>query len=96
MKADTNHDGKVSRAEWDTFATAVRRDLDLGGVKGAERIGQGAWWTELDANKDGMVTPAEINEVTKAKFDQYDADGNHMISRAEAQHVRETAAASLR
>ena len=96
MKADTNHDGKVSRAEWDAFAAAVRRDLDLGGVKGAELIGQGSWWTELDANKDDMVTHDEINAVTAAKFAQYDADKNHMISRAEAQQVRKAAEAALR
>jgi hypothetical protein len=96
MKADTNGDGKVSKAEWDTFTTAVRRDLDLNQVKGAELIGQGSWWTALDANKDGVVTHDEINAVTAAKFTQYDLDGNHMISRAEAQQVRKAAEASLR
>ena len=95
MKADTNHDGVVSRAEWDTFGKAVRRDLELGGVQGAELIGQGSWWTALDANKDGMVTPAEINAVTAAKFAQYDLDKNHLISRAEARAVREAAQAAL-
>jgi len=95
MKADTNHDGVVSRAEWDAFAKAVRQDLELGGVKGAELIGQGSWWTALDANKDGMVTHAEINAVTAAKFAQYDLDHNHLISRAEAQAVREAAQAAL-
>ena len=95
MKADTNHDGTVSRAEWDAFAKAVRHDLDLGGVKGAELIGQGSWWTALDANKDNMVTHAEINALTAAKFAQYDLDKNHLISRAEAQQVREAAQAAL-
>src|SRR4051812_3825030 len=56
MRADKNKDGKVTRAEWDAFAKVVRRELDLGGVKGAELIGQGAWWTALDANKDNVVT----------------------------------------
>ena len=96
MKADTNHDGVVSRAEWDTFGKAVRRDLELGGVQGAELIGQGSWWTALDANKDDMVTHAEINALTAVKFTQYDLDGNHLISRAEAQQVRKAAEASLR
>jgi len=95
MKADTNHDGTVSRAEWDAFTTAVRRDLDLGGVKGAELIGRGTWWTALDANKDNMVTHAEISAVTAAKFAQYDADKSHLISRAEAQAVRKAAEASV-
>ena len=96
MKADTNHDGAVSRAEWEAFTTAVRRDLDLNGVKGAELIGQGSWWTSLDANRDGMVTHAEIIALTAAKFAQYDTNGNHLISRAEAQQARKAAEASLR
>jgi hypothetical protein len=96
MKADTNKDGKIARAEWDAFAKAVRRDLDLNGIKGAELIGQGSWWTALDANKDNVVTHAEINTVTAAKFAQYDTDHNHLISRAEAQQVRKAAEASLR
>ena len=96
MKADTNHDGAVSRAEWEAFTTAVRRELDLNGVKGAELIGQGSWWTALDANKDGMVTHAEIIALTAAKFAQYDTNGNHLISRAEAQQARKAAEALLR
>ena len=64
MKADANHDGMVSRAEWDAFATVVRHDLDLSGVKGAELIGQGTWWTALDRNHDNMVTHGEIMAVT--------------------------------
>jgi hypothetical protein len=96
MKADTNHDGVVSRAEWDAFTKAVRRDLDLSGVKGAELIGQGTWWTLLDANHDGVVTHDEIMAATAAKFAQYDTDGNHLISRAEAERVRKAVEASLR
>ncbi|HEY9216456.1 MAG TPA: hypothetical protein VIO94_00295 [Phenylobacterium sp.] len=96
LKADIDSDGQVSRAEWDQFAKAVRRDLDLGGVKGAELIGQGRWWTDLDANKDNMVTVPEISATTAAKFAQYDADGNGLISRSEAQKVRNAAATALR
>ena len=96
MKADANKDGSVSRAEWEVFTAAVRRDLDLGGVKGAELIGHGTWWTALDANRDAMVTNGEINRVTAAKFVQYDIDGNHLISRAEAQAVRKSVESVLR
>lgn len=96
MKADTNHDGKVSKAEWDAYAKAVRRDLDLAGVKGAELIGQGPWWSALDANHDGFVTHDEIDAVTAAKFAQYDLNKDHLISRAEADQVRKAAQAALR
>ena len=73
MKADTNHDGKVSRAEWDTFATAVRRDLDLGGVKGAERIGQGAWWTKflIQTKDSGISIWAAVEAELKSQMQQH-------------------------
>ena len=92
LKADTNRDGKVSKAEWDTYAKAVRRDLELGGVKGAEVIGTGPWWTLIDANKDGVATQAEINVATKSRFAKYDANKDLLISRAEAEQVRKAAA----
>jgi|KBSSwiStaDraftv2_1062776.scaffolds.fasta_scaffold14323_4 hypothetical protein len=53
MKADTNPDGKASRARRDAFAKSLRRDLELNEVKGAELSGQRRWWNDLDANKDG-------------------------------------------
>src|SRR4051794_8670596 len=47
MKADTDGDGRVSRAE----ATS----------SGAQRSGQ--WFDKLDANKDGYLTPEEIKQA---------------------------------
>lgn len=96
MRADVNHDGKITRAEWDAFAKAVRRDLDLGGVKGAELVGQGHWWTDMDANKDNVVTRAEVDAATAARFAKYDADKDGFISSAEAQQVRKAAQTALR
>lgn len=96
MRGDANKDGRVSKAEWDKFAAAVRKDLELGGVQGAELIGQGAWWNALDTNKDGVVTRVEIKAMTAANFARYDANKNGLISRAEAQQVRKTAEAALR
>jgi hypothetical protein len=96
LKADTNRDGVISRAEWDAFATAVRRELDLGAVRGAELVGQGRWWTALDANRDNVVTLPEIHATTAANFARYDTDRNGLISRAESQAVRKQVEASLR
>ena len=95
MKADTNHDGAVSRAEWGEYTKAVRRDLELNGVKGAELIGSGSWWTALDANKDNAVTHNEIIAVTSAKFDRYDLNKDNRISRAEAEQVRKAGEAVI-
>ncbi|MFL5296807.1 MAG: hypothetical protein ACJ798_10545 [Phenylobacterium sp.] len=96
MRADLDHDGQVSRAEWDRYAKSVRHDLELDGVRGAERIGQGAWWDALDADKNGFVTYAEIYAMTAGKFADYDADHDGFISRSEAQQVLKRAQAELR
>jgi hypothetical protein len=91
MGADTDRDGQVSRAEWDRYAKRVRMDLELNGVKGAEKIGQGKWWAMLDADKNGMVTAAETDAMTASQFAHYDADHDGFIQRAEAQKVLKTA-----
>jgi hypothetical protein len=70
MRADTDGDGRVSRAE----ATAAS----------AERSGE--WFDKLDLNKDGFVTQDEIDQARearrgemKARFDEHfkEADANN-------------------
>jgi EF-hand domain pair/EF hand len=84
MRADTDGDGRVSRAE----ATAA----------GAERSGE--WFDKLDLNKDGYVTPDEIkqaretrtanmHEAMKEKMDERfkeaDTNGDGQLSLEEVQ-----------
>ena len=87
MRADTSHDGQVSRKEWEVYARSVRKELELDGVTGAEKVGSGVWWRELDANADGVVTGAELDAMTARRFALYDADHDGFIQRAEAQQV---------
>ena len=70
MRADTDGDGRVSRAE----ATAA----------GSERSSE--WFDKLDLNKDGYITQDEMNQARearhgemKARFEERfkDADSNH-------------------
>lgn len=51
LRADTDGDGRVSRAE----ATTA----------GAERAGE--WFDKLDANKDGFVTQEETDQAREAR-----------------------------
>jgi Ca2+-binding EF-hand superfamily protein len=83
MQADTDGDGRVSRAE----ATSA----------GAERSGE--WFDKLDLNKDGYVTQeemkqardtrnaryGEMKEKMEARFKEADANGDGQISLDEAQ-----------
>ena len=75
MKYDRNNDGKVTKQEWDRGARDLRADLRMDGVEGAEKIGQGTWFQMIDANKDMVITPAEIDTMTHARFNKL--DGNH-------------------
>jgi Ca2+-binding EF-hand superfamily protein len=83
MRADTDGDGRVSRAE----ATA----------SGAERSGD--WFDKLDLNKDGYVTQDEMKqardtrhrnhgdmkEKMEARFKEADANGDGQLSLDEVQ-----------
>ena len=83
MKADTDGDGRISRAE----ATS----------KGAERSGE--WFDKLDTNKDGYVTQEELKqardtrhqmhgdmkEKMEARFKEADINGDGQLSLDEVQ-----------
>jgi Ca2+-binding EF-hand superfamily protein len=58
MRADTDGDGRVSRAE----ATAA----------GAEKTGE--WFDTADLNKDGYVTQEEIQQARDSRREQFRAD----------------------
>jgi len=80
MKADTDGDGRVSRAE---AAAAADKHVS-------------EWFDKLDLNKDGYVTPDEIKQAHEARraqmkemFDQRfkdaDTNGDGQLSREEVQ-----------
>lgn len=84
MAGDTNKDGKVTTAEWVKAADRVRQELELEGVDGANKIGNGGWFTIIDANKDSVLTAAEVDAMTKARFAKLDLDKNGRVTNAEA------------
>ena len=88
MAADYNKDGKVTRAEWDRKAKSLRHQLTLDGVPNADVIGKGEGWFEaVDANRDGVITPAEIDAFTGPRFATLDLNHDGYISRTEAQRL---------
>src|SRR6476620_6085813 len=64
MKADTDKNGVITRAEWDKYAKSVRLDLELDGVPGADKIGTGGWFNAIDTSHKGSITPGEIDLFT--------------------------------
>src|SRR5690349_10919114 len=51
MRADTDHDGRVSRAEYDAAAAQRRSD----------------WFDKLDLDKDGYITQEEMNKARETR-----------------------------
>jgi Ca2+-binding EF-hand superfamily protein len=80
MRADTDHDGRVSRAE--ASASATERSAD--------------WFDKLDLNKDGYITQDEMRQARETRranmrghmeerFKEADANGDGQLSLDEAQ-----------
>ena len=80
MRADTDHDGRVSRAEYDAAASQRRGD----------------WFDKLDLNKDGYITQDEMRQARETrhanmrghmdeKFKEADTNGDGQLSLDEVQ-----------
>ena len=67
MRADTDHDGRVSLAEWGALRSA---HPGAGGGQGDPA----RMFQRLDTNHDGYLTSDEIDAFTARRFDRADAD----------------------
>jgi Ca2+-binding EF-hand superfamily protein len=84
-RADANKDKVVTRAEFDTFAGQVKARLE----KAAETKGPGdRMFEQSDANKDGRVSLAEMQQNALAHFDRVDANKDGKVTPAERKQVR--------
>lgn len=84
MRADRNRDGKVDQAEWTKAADLVRAQMKSEGVAGADKIGRAGLFTTIDTNKDGAVTPAEVDARAASEFAMLDANKDGFVTGAEA------------
>ncbi len=95
QQMDTNHDGKVSRAEFNAgFADAMLTVYSLGADGSltsaqwneVERAGRASTFSRLDANHDGKLTRAELTTgkardvAVSAIFDRIDKNHDGSIS----------------
>jgi EF hand domain-containing protein len=80
MRADTDHDGRISRAEYDAAASQRRSD----------------WFDKLDLDKDGYITQEEMHQARQTRhsnmrehmderFKEADANGDGQLSLDEVQ-----------
>jgi Ca2+-binding EF-hand superfamily protein len=84
-KIDTNHDGSISRAEFDERAP-------LPTIKDPAEIAT-ANLNRFDTNKDGSVTQDEFRSPTLSNFDKLDSNKDGTLSLAEQKAPAPTPAA---
>lgn len=84
MRADKDKDGKISSAEWAKGAERVRSEVREEGVNGWPLVGKAGLFQTLDTNKDGFVTPTEIDAYYGPRFAKFDANHDGVVTRAEA------------
>ena len=101
-QADTNHDGRVSRAEFIAARSAHFARLDRNGdgvisssdfpriarfrPQAVDRIDR--LISEDDANHDGKLTPAELAAAPTPLFDRADSNHDGFVDKAEAAAIR--------
>ncbi len=87
MRADKDKDGKISAAEWTKQAEWVRSEVRAQGVDGWPTIGKAGLFQTLDTNKDGYVTPAEIDAYTGPRFAKFDENHDGFVTQSEANKI---------
>lgn len=83
---DTNHDGKVSRAEYQAFMEQAFAKLDANKDGQLSRAETATVFTDgefamLDKNKKGTISRAEFMDAVMADFKAQDRDGDGFLTR---------------
>ena len=93
MRADADHDGRISLAEWTAYQ-AQRREGSGGEGRGGHWSGGGfggdptRQFQTLDANHAGYVTPAEIDAASAVRFASMDANHDGVVTPDERRAMR--------
>ena len=87
--ADTNHDGKVDRTEYDGFIAelVVLYDANRDGRLSREEVANArdpSKFDRIDADRDGFLTLAEVAAFGEGDFAAMDANRDGAIDRTEA------------
>jgi Ca2+-binding EF-hand superfamily protein len=90
-RVDTDKDGKISKAEFDTESTALfkRMDKNSDGKIAADEVparhwgGKGPMFGKMDTDQDGKVTKAEFTAAEDKMFQKLDANGDGVITKDE-------------
>jgi Ca2+-binding EF-hand superfamily protein len=83
MAADTDNDGRISVREWAQAAKDHKQRLNDLGLSGW-RSASDDIFVRVDADRDGFVTPAEIDAAALRRFNLRDVNQDGFISLDEA------------
>ena len=81
MQADTDHDGRISLAEF----MAARQAEPGGEGRGGDPERQ---FQKLDANRDGFITPAEVDAFSAERFARMDSNHDGVVTPEERRAAR--------
>lgn len=86
-RADTNKDGVVTKAEFDTMGEQIKARMEKAGMNRGH-MGSRMFET-ADTNKDGKVSLAEMQAVALSRFDKLDLNHDGTITPDERQQARQ-------
>jgi Ca2+-binding EF-hand superfamily protein len=84
-RADTNKDGVVTRAEFETMGEQLRTRMQHASVAGR---GGSRLFETADSNKDGRISEAELQQAELANFDRMDLNHDGTITPDERQQMK--------
>lgn len=86
-RADTNKDAVITKAEFDAMGQQIKARMEKAG---AARDGMATrMFTSADANKDGRVSLAEMQQSALARFDRVDLNHDGKVTPDERKAARQ-------
>ena len=86
-RADTNKDGVITRAEFDTLGQQMKARVERAGMSRGGM--ESRMFDTSDTNKDGRITLAEMQQAALARFDRFDLNHDGTISPQERQQAHQ-------
>ncbi len=78
QRTDTNKDGKIDNKEYEAeFLSRV--DAEIAKAKAAQTQFLKARFAQIDSNKDGKITPAEMQQFAQAYFSYWDSKNEGVV-----------------
>jgi Ca2+-binding EF-hand superfamily protein len=77
----------ISRAEFDAMGQQMKARMENAGLRRGGT--ESRMFDATDANKDGHITPAEMQQAALSRFDRLDLNHDGTISLEERQQARQ-------